>query len=230
LIPASLLVSGILTAYFSDRGRPFRADRERRNGVAVAALGKRAGTGLTVHGSSTISLKRAAVGWLSGVDLLINLHLCVFDFCCFLVRSFRSNVDKGNCDDPTKHGHAPPCPFRPWPTLLRRTTPGRRLSPPLQTGPQLRRPWKPSRTSATNDQAPTAMVPPATEPTPTLIAEFIPTLNISTLCRVRVVRLTSSSGTPSPRPLIIHTASSRWGLACVSALLIAATALSILTL
>ena len=58
-------------AYFSDRGRPFQADRGRRNGVAAAALGKRAGTGLTVHESSTISLKRAAVGWLSG--LVLNL-------------------------------------------------------------------------------------------------------------------------------------------------------------
>jgi len=58
-----------LSAYFSDRGRPFQADRGRRNGVAAAALGKRAGTGLTVHESSTISLKRAAVGRLSGLVL-----------------------------------------------------------------------------------------------------------------------------------------------------------------
>jgi hypothetical protein len=29
-----------LTAYFSDRGRPFQADRGRRIGVAVAALGQ----------------------------------------------------------------------------------------------------------------------------------------------------------------------------------------------
>lgn len=50
-----------LTAYFSDRGRLFQADRGRRIGVAVAALGKRAGTGVTVAQSSTISLKRSAV-------------------------------------------------------------------------------------------------------------------------------------------------------------------------
>ena len=35
-------------AYFSDRGRLFQADRGRRIGVAVAALGKRAGTGVNV--------------------------------------------------------------------------------------------------------------------------------------------------------------------------------------
>jgi hypothetical protein len=35
-------------AYFSDRGRLFQADRGRRNDVAVAALGKRAGSGVTV--------------------------------------------------------------------------------------------------------------------------------------------------------------------------------------
>jgi hypothetical protein len=49
-------------AYFSDRGRLFQADRGRQNGVAEAALGKRTGTGLTLAQSSTISLKRAAVG------------------------------------------------------------------------------------------------------------------------------------------------------------------------
>jgi hypothetical protein len=53
-------------AYFSDRGRLFQADRGRRIGVAVAALGKRAGTDLTVAESSTISLKRAAAVWVSG--------------------------------------------------------------------------------------------------------------------------------------------------------------------
>jgi hypothetical protein len=37
-----------IVAYFSDRGRLFQADRRRRNDVAVAALGKRAGTGVTV--------------------------------------------------------------------------------------------------------------------------------------------------------------------------------------
>jgi restriction system protein len=51
-----------LVAYFSDRGRLFQADRGRRISVAAVALGKRAGTGLTVAESSTISLKRAAVG------------------------------------------------------------------------------------------------------------------------------------------------------------------------
>ena len=35
-------------AHFSDRGRLFQADRGRRIGVAVAALGKRAGTGVNV--------------------------------------------------------------------------------------------------------------------------------------------------------------------------------------
>lgn len=35
-------------AYFSDRGRLFQADRGRQIGVAVAALGKRAGTGVNV--------------------------------------------------------------------------------------------------------------------------------------------------------------------------------------
>ncbi|OOG86997.1 hypothetical protein B0E41_04585, partial [Hydrogenophaga sp. A37] len=45
----------ILDAYFSDRGRLFQADRGRRIGVAVAALGKRAGTGVNVSQSSTIS-------------------------------------------------------------------------------------------------------------------------------------------------------------------------------
>jgi hypothetical protein len=53
-------------AYFSDRGRLFQADRGRQDCVAVAALGERAGTGLTVAESSTISLKRAAVGRVSG--------------------------------------------------------------------------------------------------------------------------------------------------------------------
>ena len=38
----------IHAAYFSDRGRLFQADRGRRIGVAVAALGKRAGTGVNV--------------------------------------------------------------------------------------------------------------------------------------------------------------------------------------
>lgn len=38
----------IAFAYFSDRGRLIQADRGRRIGVAVAALGKRAGTGVTV--------------------------------------------------------------------------------------------------------------------------------------------------------------------------------------
>lgn len=37
-----------MDAYFSDRGRLFQADRGRRIGVAVAALGKRAGTGVNV--------------------------------------------------------------------------------------------------------------------------------------------------------------------------------------
>jgi integrase len=60
---------GTPLAYFSDRGRLFQADRGRQNGVVEAALGKRAGTGLTVAESSTISLKRAAVGRLSGVGL-----------------------------------------------------------------------------------------------------------------------------------------------------------------
>jgi hypothetical protein len=55
-----------MIAYFSDRGRLFQADRGRRNGVAVAALGQRAGTGFTVAESSTISLKRAAVGRVLG--------------------------------------------------------------------------------------------------------------------------------------------------------------------
>ena len=54
-------------AYFSDRGRPFQADRGRQNDVAEVALGRRAGTGLNVAESSTISLKRAAVGRVSGV-------------------------------------------------------------------------------------------------------------------------------------------------------------------
>ena len=57
------------TAYFSDRGRLFQAERGRRIGVALAALGKRAGTGLTVAESSTISLKRSAVGRVSGPGL-----------------------------------------------------------------------------------------------------------------------------------------------------------------
>lgn len=35
-------------AYFSDRGRLFQADRGRQFDVAVAALGKRTGTGVTV--------------------------------------------------------------------------------------------------------------------------------------------------------------------------------------
>ena len=39
---------GAQAAYFSDRGRLFQADRGRRIGVAVAALGKRAGTGVNV--------------------------------------------------------------------------------------------------------------------------------------------------------------------------------------
>ena len=42
------LGSVTVRAYFSDRGRLFQADRGRRIGVAVAALGKRAGTGVTV--------------------------------------------------------------------------------------------------------------------------------------------------------------------------------------
>jgi len=54
-----------LIAYFSDRGRLFQADRGRRISVAAVALEKRAGTGLTVAESSTISLKRAAVGRVS---------------------------------------------------------------------------------------------------------------------------------------------------------------------
>jgi hypothetical protein len=58
-----------IAAYFSDRGRPFQADRGRQDGVAEAARGKRAGTGLNVAQSSTISLKRAAVGRVSGVVL-----------------------------------------------------------------------------------------------------------------------------------------------------------------
>ena len=58
-----------LVAYFSDRGRLFQSDRGRQNGVAEAALGKRAGTGLNVAQSSTISLKRAAVRRVSGVVL-----------------------------------------------------------------------------------------------------------------------------------------------------------------
>jgi capsular polysaccharide export protein len=41
-------VNSTTGAYFSDRGRLFQADRRRRNDVAVAALGKRAGTGVTV--------------------------------------------------------------------------------------------------------------------------------------------------------------------------------------
>ena len=53
-------------AYFSDRGRLFQADRGRRIGVAVAAPGRRAGTGLNVAESSTISLKPAAAGRVSG--------------------------------------------------------------------------------------------------------------------------------------------------------------------
>lgn len=48
-------------AYFSDRGRLIQADRGRRIGVAVAALGERIGTGVTVSYWSTISLKRSAV-------------------------------------------------------------------------------------------------------------------------------------------------------------------------
>jgi len=44
-------------AYFSDRGRLIQADRGRQISVAVAALKKRAGTGVTVAQSSTISLK-----------------------------------------------------------------------------------------------------------------------------------------------------------------------------
>jgi hypothetical protein len=63
------LVGQAILAYFSDRGRPFQADRGRQDGVAEAALGKRAGTGLNVAQSSTISLKRAAVGRVSGVVL-----------------------------------------------------------------------------------------------------------------------------------------------------------------
>jgi ATP-binding cassette subfamily B protein RaxB len=46
-----------MAAYFSDRGRPFQADRGRRIGVAGGALGKHARTGLNVAQSSTISLK-----------------------------------------------------------------------------------------------------------------------------------------------------------------------------
>jgi hypothetical protein len=57
------------TAYFSDRGRLFQADRGRQNGVAEAALGKRAGTGLNVAESSTISLKLSVAGRVSGVVL-----------------------------------------------------------------------------------------------------------------------------------------------------------------
>ncbi len=66
-----------LNAYFSDRGRLFQADRGRRIGVAVAALGKRAGTGLTVAESSTISLKRAAVGRVSESVLGLTLNPAV---------------------------------------------------------------------------------------------------------------------------------------------------------
>jgi hypothetical protein len=48
--------------YFSDRGRPFQADRGRRNIAVGDALGKRASTGLNVSQSSTISLKHAVMG------------------------------------------------------------------------------------------------------------------------------------------------------------------------
>jgi hypothetical protein len=64
--------AGTVVAYFSDRGRPFQADRGRQNGVAEAAPGKRAGTGLNVAESSTISLKPAAVGRVSGVVLSLT--------------------------------------------------------------------------------------------------------------------------------------------------------------
>jgi hypothetical protein len=54
-------------AYFSDRGRLIQADRGRRIGVAVAALGERIGTGVTVSYWSTISLKRSAVVLVLGM-------------------------------------------------------------------------------------------------------------------------------------------------------------------
>jgi hypothetical protein len=54
-------------AYFSDRGRLFQADRGRQFDVAVVAPGKRAGTGVTVSQSSTISLKRSAVVLVLGL-------------------------------------------------------------------------------------------------------------------------------------------------------------------
>jgi hypothetical protein len=42
--PVDMVTSETHVAYFSDRGRLFQADRGRRIGIAVAALGRRAGT------------------------------------------------------------------------------------------------------------------------------------------------------------------------------------------
>jgi len=41
-------VAMCVVAYFSDRGRLIQADRGRQISAAVAALGKRAGTGVNV--------------------------------------------------------------------------------------------------------------------------------------------------------------------------------------
>ena len=59
---SQLRISAIVDAHF-------RLIVDGKTDVAVAAPGRRAGTGLNVAESSTISLKWAAVGRLSGVGL-----------------------------------------------------------------------------------------------------------------------------------------------------------------
>jgi hypothetical protein len=58
-----------MSAHFSDRGRPFQADRGRQIGAAVDAQGKHASPGLNVAQSSTISLKRPP-GWATTAAVL----------------------------------------------------------------------------------------------------------------------------------------------------------------
>jgi hypothetical protein len=55
------------SAYFSDRGRPFQADRGRQISAVGDAPGRRASSVLNVSQSSTISLKRSGVAWLSAL-------------------------------------------------------------------------------------------------------------------------------------------------------------------
>jgi len=60
----------LLFAYFSDRGRPFQADRGRQISAVGDAPGRRASSRFECISSSTISLKRAVIGPGSGLGLM----------------------------------------------------------------------------------------------------------------------------------------------------------------